>query len=83
VYKQIHLPKLLTGHTGHWKFTPTREGFILGARHTATIKPSALPILGEGTSILDARKYLRRVLSSNSMGNLRLSKTFSEERAGV
>ncbi|MEU0074319.1 SRPBCC family protein [Streptomyces sp. NPDC006332] len=83
VYKQIHLPKLLTGHTGHWKFTPTREGFVLGARHTATIKPSALAILGEGTSVLDARKYLRRVLSANSMGNLRLSKAFAEERAGV
>jgi C7-C12 aromatase (ARO/CYC) len=83
VYKQIQLPKLLTGHTGHWKFTPTREGFVLGARHTAIIKPSALSILGEGTSVLDARKYLRRVLSANSMGNLRLSKAFAEERAGV
>ncbi|MGK5691816.1 SRPBCC family protein [Streptomyces sp. URMC 128] len=83
VYKQIQLPKLLTGHTGHWKFTPTREGFVLGARHTATIKPSALPILGEGTTVLDARKYLRRVLSANSMGNLRLAKAFAEERAGV
>ncbi len=83
VYKQIHLPKLLDGHTGHWKFTPTREGFVLGARHTATIKPSALPILGTGTSVLDARKYLRRVLSANSMSNLRLAKTYAEERGGV
>ncbi|MGH3938171.1 MAG: SRPBCC family protein [Pseudonocardiaceae bacterium] len=83
VYKQIHLPKLLDGHTGHWKFTPTREGFILGARHTATIKPAALPILGPGTSVLDARKYLRRVLSANSMSNLRLAKAHAEEIAGV
>ncbi|MFE5330491.1 SRPBCC family protein [Embleya sp. NPDC056575] len=83
VYKQIHLPKLLTGHTGHWRFTPTREGFVLAARHTATIDPSALSILGPGTSVLDARKYLRRVLSANSMSNLRLAKAFAEERAGV
>ncbi|SCG58492.1 aromatase/cyclase [Micromonospora halophytica] len=80
VYKQIHLPKLLDGHTGHWRFTPTREGFILGARHTAVIKPSALPILGADTTVLDARKYLRRVLSANSMSNLRLAKAYAEEQ---
>nr|AHA81972.1 Arm2 [uncultured bacterium] len=83
VYKQIHLPKLLDGHTGHWRFTATREGFILAARHAATIKPSALSILGPETSVLDARKYLRRVLSANSMSNLRLAKAYTEERAGV
>lgn len=83
LYKQIHLPALLDGHTGHWNFTQTREGVVIGARHTATIKPSALPLLGKGTTVLDARKYLRRVLSTNSMGNLRLTKQHAEERAGV
>lgn len=83
VYKQIRLPKLLDGHTGHWKFTPTREGFILAARHTATIRPDALPILGPGTTVLDARRYLRRVLSANSMSNLQLAKAYAEERTGV
>lgn len=83
VYKQIQLPKLLDGHTGHWQFTPIPEGCVVSARHTATIKPSALPILGPEASVPDARKYLRRVLSANSMGNLRLSKAYAEERAGV
>jgi C7-C12 aromatase (ARO/CYC) len=83
VYKQIKLPALLEGHSGHWKFTPTREGFVLAARHTATIKHSALSILGPQTSVLDARKYVRRVLSANSMSNLRLAKAYAEERAGV
>ena len=83
VYKQIHLPKLLDGHTGHWRFTATREGTVLAARHTATIKPEALSILGPGTTVLDARRYLRRVLSANSMSNLRLAKAYAEERAGV
>jgi len=32
---------------------------------------------------VDARNYLRRVLSTNSMTNLRLAKTYAEERAGV
>jgi C7-C12 aromatase (ARO/CYC) len=83
VYKQTELPALLDGHTGHWKFTQTPEGVIAEARHTATIKPSALHILGEGTTVQDARNYLRRVLSANSMSNLRLAKAYAEERAGV
>jgi C7-C12 aromatase (ARO/CYC) len=83
VYKQIKLPALLDGHSGHWKFTPTREGFVLAARHTAIIKQSALSILGPQTTVLDARKYVRRVLSANSMSNLRLAKAYAEERAGL
>jgi C7-C12 aromatase (ARO/CYC) len=81
VYKQIGLPALLDGHTGHWRFTPTREGVWLGARHTAVIKPSALRVLGEGTTVEDARRYLRKVLGTNSMGNLRFAKQHAEERA--
>lgn len=82
VYKQIKLPKLLDGHTGHWSFTEIPEGIIATTRHTATIKPSALDVLGEGTTVQDARNYLRRVLTNNSMSNLRLTKAYAEERAG-
>ncbi|BFO18369.1 hypothetical protein SHKM778_47570 [Streptomyces sp. KM77-8] len=80
VYKQISLPALLDGHTGHWVFTETPEGVVAHARHTATIKPSALPLLGEGTTVADARKYLRRVLSTNSLQTLRYAQQFAEER---
>jgi C7-C12 aromatase (ARO/CYC) len=78
VYKQIKLPVLLDAHTGHWEFTPTPEGVIASSRHTVTIKPSALPVLGERTSVADARRYLRRVLSANSMKNLQLAKRYAE-----
>ncbi|BCL32533.1 SRPBCC family protein [Streptomyces aurantiacus] len=81
VYKQIGLPALLDAHTGHWLFTPTREGIVVESRHVAVIKPSALPVLGEGTTVEDARRYLRRVLSTNSMTNLRLAKEFAEEQS--
>ncbi|MCI3275063.1 SRPBCC family protein [Streptomyces cylindrosporus] len=81
VYKQIGLPALLDAHTGHWLFTETREGVVVESRHVAVIKPAALPVLGEGTTVEDARRYLRRVLSTNSMTNLRLSKEYAEERA--
>ncbi|MFE7430601.1 SRPBCC family protein [Streptomyces sp. NPDC057545] len=82
VYKQIKLPVLLTGHSGHWAFTETPEGIIASTRHTATIKESALGVLGEGTTVQDVRNYLRRVLTNNSMSNLRLTKQYAEERAG-
>lgn len=81
VYKQIGLPALLDAHVGHWRFTETREGVVVESRHVAVIKPSALPVLGEGTTVEDARRYLRRVLSTNSMTNLRLSKEYAEEQA--
>ena len=81
VYKQISLPAMLDAHTGHWRFTETPEGVIAEARHTSTIKPSALSLLGNGTTVAEARRFLRRLLSSNSMSNLRLAKAFAEERA--
>ena len=82
VYKQIALPAMLDAHTGHWKFTVVPEGVIAEARHSSTIKPTALSLLGSGTTIGDARRFLRRLLSGNSMSNLTLAKKFAEERAG-
>ncbi|KUN78847.1 aromatase [Streptomyces bungoensis] len=82
VYKQISLPTMLDAHTGHWRFTEVPEGVIAEARHTSTIKSSALSQLGGATTVGEARRYLRRLLSGNSMSNLRLAKTYAEERAG-
>ncbi|MEU1607202.1 aromatase/cyclase [Micromonospora matsumotoense] len=81
VYKQTQPPATMTAHAGHWVFTETPEGLILGARHTCTIRPEGLHLLGEGTTVTKARRYLRKVLSANSMGNLRLAKSYAEERA--
>ncbi|GAB4052950.1 SRPBCC family protein [Catellatospora paridis] len=81
IYKQIGLPKLLDAHTGHWHFVETPEGVTVHARHTATIKPSALNLLGEDTTVADARRYLRRVLSTNSLQTLRHAQAYAEEPA--
>ena len=81
VYKQTQPPKTMHAHTGHWVFTETPEGVIASARHTATIRTEGLHLLGEGTTVQGARKYLRKILSANSMGNLRLAKEYAEERA--
>ncbi|GAA1364802.1 SRPBCC family protein [Catellatospora chokoriensis] len=81
IYKQIGLPKLLDAHTGHWHFVETPEGVTVHARHTATIKPSALNLLGDDTTVADARRYLRRVLSTNSLQTLRHAQAYAEEPA--
>ena len=83
IYKQIGLPKLLDAHTGHWHFVETPEGVTVHARHTATIKPSALNLLGEDTTVADARRYLRRVLSTNSLQTLRHAQAYAEEPASA
>jgi C7-C12 aromatase (ARO/CYC) len=80
-YKQLVRPPLLEAHTGHWRFTEIPEGVIAGARHTVTLKPSALDFLGPDTTVVAARRYARRVLSANSMKNLQIAKAYAEERA--
>ncbi|MBL1106857.1 aromatase/cyclase [Streptomyces sp. 5-8] len=81
VYKQISLAPLLTAHTGHWLFTETPEGVVASARHTATINPDALDLLFPGATVQDARAYLRKALSANSVSNLRFAKEYAEELA--
>ncbi|HET6635348.1 MAG TPA: aromatase/cyclase [Streptomyces sp.] len=81
VYKQISLAPLLTAHRGHWLFEETPEGVIATARHSATIKPAALDMLFPGATVRDARRYLRKVFSANSVANLRFAKEYAEERA--
>ncbi|GAA0639011.1 hypothetical protein GCM10010174_71280 [Kutzneria viridogrisea] len=81
VYKQLKTPPLLAAHTGHWSFTETPEGVIAQTRHAATIRRDRLHVLGEGTTVADARRYLRKVLSANSMANLVFTKDYAERRA--
>ncbi|MFI7146071.1 aromatase/cyclase [Nonomuraea sp. NPDC050022] len=83
VYKQTVLPALLDAHTGHWSFLETPEGVLASARHTVTIKRSALGLLGDTATVSDARRYLRRALSIHSVRNLNLAKDHAEEPAGV
>jgi C7-C12 aromatase (ARO/CYC) len=81
VYKQLHVPPLLTAHTGHWRFVETPEGVVLSARHTVTLKREALSVLGPDTTVAQARRYARKVLGTNSMKNLQIAKAYAEERA--
>ncbi|MYW65846.1 aromatase [Streptomyces sp. SID8379] len=81
IYKQITLAPLLSAHTGHWVFTETPEGTVAEARHTATVNPANLHLLKPDATVKDARAYLRRALSANSVANLRYAKEYAEDIA--
>ncbi|MFE6624362.1 SRPBCC family protein [Streptomyces sp. NPDC057740] len=67
VYKQLVPPALLTGHSGAWLF----DKDTVTARHTVAIDPTRIEeVLGEGTTVADARAYLRDALGANSRATL-------------
>jgi aromatase len=66
-YKQVAPPRLLSAHTGRWLVDETPDGPFVSSRHTVTIRESAIEeVLGPGTGIEEARRYVQRALSGNS-----------------
>ena len=79
VYKQLKLPALLDVHIGQWTIEPSPDGVDVSSRHTVVLKPSAIePVLGAGKTIADARVFVQRALSTNSLATLELAKNFAE-----
>ncbi|MFI6736347.1 aromatase/cyclase [Nonomuraea sp. NPDC050451] len=79
VYKQLRLPKLLTVHTGEWRFADTETGSTVTSRHTVVLNPDAIaPVLGPAAGIADAREYVRDALSHNSATTMRHAKDHAE-----
>jgi ribosome-associated toxin RatA of RatAB toxin-antitoxin module len=79
VYKQTVLPALMAAHTGRWTITPTDDGVLATSRHEVRLEPAAIErILGAGATVDDARQFVRRALSANSMATLTLAKQFAE-----
>lgn len=71
VYKQLVPPALLFGHSGAWRFTEEPGGAVATATHTIAINPAAVPdVLGSGSTIADAKAYLRAALGANSRATL-------------
>lgn len=67
-YKQLVTPKLMSGHSGLWTFTDGPDGPVATARHTVAIDPGAVTgVLGAGSSLADARAYVREALGRNSL----------------
>ncbi|WP_069768261.1 aromatase/cyclase [Streptomyces sp. LUP30] len=70
-YKQLRMPKLLLGHSGLWTFSDGDEGPVATARHTVALNPAAVTeVLGEGSTLGDARAYVREALGNNSRTTL-------------
>ncbi|MDI3422623.1 aromatase/cyclase [Streptomyces luteolus] len=83
VYKQLVPPALLLGHSGAWEFAPDGAGGgVVLARHTVAIDPAAVAgVLGEGSTLGEARTYLREALGANSRTTLAHAAAYAAGRA--
>ena len=83
-YKQRVAPRLLLGHSGLWSFFEGPEGATVTARHTVAIDADAVAeVLGEGSTLADARAYLRDALGRNSLATLSHAGAHAGAHAGV
>ncbi|TDC57485.1 cyclase [Actinomadura sp. KC345] len=82
VYKQIHVPPLMTLHTGEWELIPDDGGVRVVSWHTVKINEANITtVLGGGAGLPDARDYVRGALSANSLTTLRHAKDHAERRS--
>ncbi|MCZ2526322.1 aromatase/cyclase [Streptomyces sp. HB2AG] len=72
VYKQTHLPALMSLHIGSWELAEDGDGVTTAtSRHTAVVDPANVTaVLGAGAGIAEARSYLRSALGGNSLATL-------------
>lgn len=84
VYKQLLPPAMLFGHSGSWEFGDGPEGVSVTARHTVAINPAAArEVLGAGSTLADARSYLREALGGNSRATLAYAREYVNGRETV
>ncbi|MFD0206395.1 MULTISPECIES: aromatase/cyclase [Saccharothrix] len=82
-YKQVVLPALLTVHTGAWLFTETATGVRTTSRHTVAVNEEKVAaVLGSGATVADAKNFVRKALSTNSLATLEHAKDYAESRRG-
>ncbi|MFD9888477.1 aromatase/cyclase [Amycolatopsis sp. NPDC059027] len=83
VYKQIVVPALMTLHTGQWLLTGTAGGVLVTSQHTVVLDPANITkILGDGAGVEDARVFVRKALSTNSLTTIGFAKDYAEARRG-
>jgi aromatase len=81
IYKQIHVPPLMTLHTGEWLMADDAGGVQVTSRHTVMINEAAITkILGPEADVDDAKRYVRDALSTNSLTTLRHAGDYAEQR---
>lgn len=81
VYKQIVVPTLMTLHTGQWDFEHDGDAVLVTSTHTVILEPANVTaVLGEGAEIPQARAYVQKALSGNSLATLGYAKAYAEQR---
>ncbi|MFC9975256.1 aromatase/cyclase [Spirillospora sp. NPDC127200] len=81
VYKQLRTPALMKVHTGEWTFRQEGGTALVTSGHTVVIDPDAVhAVLGEQTSIEDARRLVRGALGRNSTATLECARAHVERR---
>ncbi|XUL92264.1 aromatase/cyclase [Streptomyces galilaeus] len=83
-YKQQVAPRLLLGHSGRWSFADGPSGARVTATHTVAVDPAAITeVLGAGSTLADARAYLREALGRNSLATLTHAGEYAAARLAV
>ncbi|WP_329063439.1 aromatase/cyclase [Streptomyces sp. NBC_01429] len=81
-YKQLAMPRLLSGHSGLWTFTEGPDGPVASATHTVVLNPAAVAeVLGEGSTLADARNHIRDALGRNSLATMSHAASHAASRA--
>lgn len=79
VYKQLRTPALMSVHNGRWHIAKGPSGCTVTSTHTVVLNPDAVvPVLGEGSTVEDARTFVRDALGRNSTATMLLAKEYAE-----
>ncbi len=82
VYKQTATPALMAAHTGEWSVIPDETGVTVVSQHSVLLREEAVErVLGAGTTVAEARAYVRTALGRNSTATLELAKRHAENGA--
>ncbi|MCY0935106.1 aromatase/cyclase [Streptomyces sp. H34-S4] len=84
VYKQTATPALMSAHTGEWSVIPDETGVTVLSQHSVLLREEAVEqVLGAGTTLAEARTYVREALGRNSTATLNLAKRHAENAVRV
>jgi aromatase len=79
VYKETVTPALIAAHSGEWSLVPDASGVRVVCARQVMLRAEAVgPVLGEGTSLLEARRYVREWLGHAGTEALGLAKWHAE-----
>jgi aromatase len=79
VYKDTATAEPIAAHTGEWSLVPDALGTRIVSTHRVLLREEAVgPVLGEGTSLLEARRYVREYLGRAGRETLELARWHAE-----